>query len=85
MSLSIEKIYQRVKTEHTYKEQGNTLIEARCVVYDGFVTFIGKSGTYHCTIYAGKFEGAKCDCKGFQIYKRCKHLMALAMWAKGLR
>lgn len=88
MKISIEqidRIYDRIKTPHTSRAQGDTLIDARCVVHDGFVTFVGISGPYHCTIYAGAFTGAKCDCPGYHFKKKCKHLMALAMWIKGER
>lgn len=81
----IDEIYNRIKTPHTTKAQGDTLIEARCTVHKDFITFVGISGNYHCTIYAGSFTGAKCDCAGYQYKKKCKHLMALAMWIKGER
>ena len=90
MRSQIDKIHDRVKTDHTHKKQGDLLISCSCVVHEGFITFIGtsrgKSGIlYHTTIYAGKFSGAKCDCTGYQIKKRCKHILALSMWARGER
>ena len=85
MKAQIDAIYNRVKTPDTHKGQGNTVIDASCTVHEGFITFVGRSNGYHATIYAGKFTGAKCECKGFRIYKRCKHLLALAMWARGER
>ena len=81
----LDKIYNRLKTKHTYKKQGDTEIEARCTVHEDFVTFVGKSKLYHCTIWLGKYTGAKCDCDGYKFNKKCKHLLALAMWAKGER
>ena len=85
MKIELDAIYKRLRTPHTYKGQGDTLIDARCTVHKDFVTFVGRSGGYHCTIYAGAFTGAKCECTGYQIKKRCKHLLALAMWARGER
>lgn len=85
MKSQIDAIYARLRTPHTYKGQGQTVIDASCTVHDGFITFVGRSGSYHCTIYAGRYTGAKCDCTGYQIKKRCKHLLALAMWARGER
>lgn len=90
MRTQIDAIYNRCKTEHTHKKQGDLSIDCSCVVHDDFITFIGSSKgnageIYHTTIYAGKYAGAKCDCRGYQIKKRCKHLLALAMWAMGER
>ena len=90
MKAQLDKIFDRVKTDHTHTKQGDLLIVCSCVVHEGFITFIGtsrgKSGIlYHTTIYAGKFGGAKCDCIGYQIKKKCKHILALAMWARGER
>tara|TARA_Y100000592_G_scaffold22271_2_gene34542 strand:- start:6646 stop:6903 length:258 start_codon:yes stop_codon:yes gene_type:complete len=85
MRAQIDAIYRRVKTPDTYRGQGDTVIDACCTVHDGFITLIARSNGYLATIYAGKFSGAKCDCKGYQITKKCKHLLALAMWARGER
>ena len=85
MKIELDAIYKRLKTPHTHNVQGDTLIDERCTVHKDFITFVGKSGGYHCTIYAGAFTGAKCECTGYQYKKRCKHLLALAMWAKGER
>ena len=90
MKTQIDNIYKRCKTEHTHKKQGDLVIDCSCVVHEGFVTFVGSSKSkegalYHTTIWAGKYSGAKCDCKGYQIKKKCKHLLALAMWARGER
>ena len=90
MKTQIDNIYKRCKTEHTHKKQGDLLIDCSCVVHEDFITFVGtskgKAGElYHTTIWAGKYTGAKCDCTGYQILKRCKHLLALAMWARGER
>lgn len=90
MRAQIDMVFNRVKTEHTTKKQGDLLINCSCVVHEGFITFIGSSKgnageIYHTTIYAGKYAGAKCDCRGYQIKKKCKHILALAMWARGER
>ena len=90
MKAQIDNIYKRCKTEHTHKKQGDLSIDCSCVVHEDFITFVGtskgKAGElYHTTIWAGKYTGAKCDCTGYQILKRCKHLLALAMWARGER
>ena len=89
MRAQIDAIFERSKTDHTHKKQGDLEIQCSCVVHEGFITFVGtskgKEGAYHTTIYAGSFTGAKCDCIGYQIKKRCKHILALAMWARGER